>query len=63
MMAPVANLCKPVSVIIRQMMEILRALLVAKLISCSILLVCHLTTVSVMINYLYLPILILIRPC
>jgi hypothetical protein len=33
-----------------------------KLISCSILLICHLTTVPLMINYLYLPILILICP-
>jgi hypothetical protein len=35
----------------------------AKLISCSILLICHLMTVSVMINYPYLLILILICSC
>jgi hypothetical protein len=35
-MAPVANLWKPISVTIREMMEMLRTLFVAKLISCSI---------------------------
>jgi hypothetical protein len=56
-------LWKPISVIIWQMMEILRTLFVAKLISCFILLIWNLTTMSLMTNYLYLSVPICICPC
>jgi hypothetical protein len=42
----VENLWKRVSVVSWQMTETLRTLFVSKLISCSVLLICHLTTIS-----------------